>query len=123
MLPPLIIAAFLLAGVCVAGLFVDTRASMRHSTRAFGVSALIIKFVLTVGFVSQALHARSLPVTLYEEFGEHVTFFALVTVGVPLVAVALTCELAAIDRFRHTERSLPEHAQRSSDEALAVNDG
>jgi len=119
---PLIIAAFLLAGVCVAGLFVDTRAMTQHSTRAFGVSAFAIKLVLAIGFVLQIFHVRALPVSVYEEFSDYVTFFALVTVGVPLVGVAVACELAAIDRFRRSERSLPEHAQRSSDDGFAVND-
>jgi hypothetical protein len=96
---PLIIAALLLAGVSVAGLFIDVRAVARRATRAFGASALAIKGVLAVGFVLQIFHVRTLPVSVYEQFGDYVTFFALVTVGVPLVAVAIACELVSLPRL------------------------
>lgn len=116
---PLVIAAFLLAGVCMAGLLVDLRATARHATRAFGISALAIKIVLAAGFFLQIFHVRALPISVYQEFSDYVTFFALVTVGVPLVGVAVACELAAIDRFRRSERSLPDRASLSEDYATA----
>ncbi|HSK46502.1 MAG TPA: hypothetical protein VLA05_00685 [Coriobacteriia bacterium] len=114
---PLIIAALVLAGVSIAGLAIDARAIGKHSTRAFGVSALAIKCVLGVGFVLQIFHVRTLPMSVYDQFGDYLTFFALVTVGVPLVGVALACELIALPRLH--ERTRTRSRTREADAADA----
>jgi len=114
---PLIIAALVLAGVSIAGLAIDARAVGKRCTRAFGVSALAIKTVLAVGFVLQIFHVRTLPMSVYDQFGDYLTFFALVTVGVPLVGVALACELIALPRLH--ERTNARSPARETDAADA----
>jgi len=96
---PLIIAALMLAGVSVAGLAVDARATTSKATRVFGLSALSIKVVLALAFAVQIFHVRTVPATVYDEFGEYLTFFSLVVVGIPMVGVAIACELAAWPRM------------------------
>ena len=108
---PLIIAALVLAGVSIAGLVVDARAATKRATRTFGISALVIKLVLAVGFVMQLLNVRVLPGDIFEEWGTYLTFFALVAVGVPLVGAAIACELAALPRLGERK---PSGAPKSS---------
>lgn len=103
---PLIIAALMLAGVSVAGLAVDARATTSKATRVFGVSALSIKVVLALAFAVQIFHVRTVPASVYDEFGEYLTFFSLVVVGIPMVGIAIACELAAWPRM-HSRAGQP----------------
>ena len=96
---PLIVATLMLAGVSVAGLAVDARAATSTATRTFGVSALFIKIVLALAFTAQIFHVRAMPLDAFDRFSEHVTLFSLVVVAVPMVAIALACELAAWPRL------------------------
>lgn len=117
----LVIAALVLTGVSVAGLVVDTRAASNQSTRTFGLSALVIKLVLGVGFVLQLLRLRTVPGNIFDEWGSELTILLLVAVGVPLVGVAVACELAALPRL--IERSKRSAAsERTASQAAAPED-
>jgi hypothetical protein len=109
---PLIIAALMLAGVSVAGLAVDARATTSKATRVFGISALSIKIVLALAFAVQIFHVRTVPASVYDEFGEYLTFFSLVIVGIPMIGIAIACELAAWPRMsRRTREARPKTAR------------
>jgi len=115
---PLIIAALVLAGVSAAGLFVDARAAARRATRTFGISAIVIKLVLAVGFVVQLLSVRVIRGDVFHEWGTYLTFLSLVAVGVPLVGAAIACELAALPRLGERDRS-DTHSARTTDQATS----
>ena len=109
---PLMIAALVLAGVSAAGLVIDARAACRPATRTFGISAIVMKCVLLIGFVGYVLQSRILPTNTFEVWGAELTSFALVAVGVPLVGAALACELAAMPRLH--ERPNPREARATN---------
>lgn len=110
---PLVLGELILALIGTAGLFIDARATRKDETRVFGWSAIIIKGVLAFGLLAETVHFHTLPPALYERFGDDVTFLALVIIGAPLCAVALGCELAALQRLSgRMERTAPVVAER-----------
>lgn len=96
---PLIIAALMLVGVALAGLVIDVQALLGRDTRAYGASSLCIKGVLGVAVVLELLRWRIAPAGLYADIAADPMFAALVTMSLPLMAVALACEILALPRL------------------------
>lgn len=96
---PLIIAALVLTGVAAAGLLVDAQSLLCRETRAYGASALCIKGVLGVAVVLETLRLRTAPLGLYGSPQSDPMLATLVTMSLPLMGVALACEILALPRL------------------------
>lgn len=96
---PLIMAALVLVGVAAAGLVVDAQALLGRETRAYGASAFCIKGVLGLAVVMELLRIRLAPAGLYADVASDPMLAALVTMSLPLMGVALACEILALPRL------------------------
>ena len=97
---PIIYIAIAIGVMLVAGIPIDARASFHMPTRAFGVSAIVLKSVVILGIAAIHFHYEVLPPVAPGVVVDGVVAVVFGVMGLFMLAIAGGCECLAANRLR-----------------------
>lgn len=97
---PIIYTAIAIGIMLLAGVPIDARASIHLPTRAFGISAIVLKGVITLGIAAIHFHYEVLPPVAPGVVIDGVVAVVFGLMGLLMLAIAGGCECLAASRLR-----------------------